>query len=135
MAATMVAIDSEEKALIYILCNYCIRKNISIKTILKLLKSLDITIFSDTTPLSQYILDLGWNWNDKLKTWEHDWICESQKDTSTQLDEKLEALKLPYSLKDLENDIQVSPNDAATLLKNMACIQSKLNEIVKVLNK
>lgn len=32
-------------------------------------------------------------------------------------------------------EIHVSPNDAETLLKNMAAIQSKLNEIVRAINK
>ena len=32
-------------------------------------------------------------------------------------------------------EISVSPNDAETLLKNTACIQSKINEIVKAINK
>lgn len=48
---------------------------------------------------------------------------------------KLQALELACTILNEGEKISVSTNDAETLLKNMAAIQSKLNEIVKVLNK
>jgi len=48
---------------------------------------------------------------------------------------KLQALELACTTLNEGEKISVSTNDAETLLKNMAAIQSKLNEIVGVLNK
>lgn len=48
---------------------------------------------------------------------------------------KIDKLELAYTVQDKAGDIQVSPNDALTLLKNMALIQSKINEIAKAINK
>lgn len=44
-------------------------------------------------------------------------------------------LQLACSILEKGKEISVSPNDAETLLKNMACIQSKINEIAKAINK
>lgn len=131
----MEAFESEEQAVIYILCRCCIRKNISTKSMLKIFNILEINIFQNPTEITNYITSLGWKWNKQMNGWEPDWLHPLEQDISTELNEKLEALKLPYTLRDLDKEIQVSPNDAETLLKNMACIQSKINEIVRFLNR
>jgi hypothetical protein len=46
----------------------------------------------------------------------------------------IEELKLACTLADDYQRIEVSQNDTATLLKNIACIESKLNEIARSVN-
>lgn len=48
---------------------------------------------------------------------------------------EINKLQLACTILDDNEKIEVSPNDAETLLKNMAAIESKMNEIVKAVNK
>lgn len=122
--------EIEEISVIYTICNYCIHKNKPLKTIIKILLLLEINKFS-IEDISMLILHIGYSWNKLEKRWEqnvfHE-ICQDNKEISTDLPDK--PVKLDFSLLDSEKELNVSSNDALTLLKNMANMQSTLNKIL-----
>lgn len=132
--------EIEEKAVIYVICNYCIHKNISAKTIKKLLDLLGIKEFNDNSQLLTYIFRLGYTWNKTNHIWDKNMLNETLTPTISLADvlshkEPIPELKLPYTLSELDKEIEISPNDAQTLLKNMSAIQGTLNQIIKSINK
>lgn len=125
----------EETSVTYTICNYCIHKNKSLKTIMKLLSILEIDKFS-TEDISTFILNMGYNWNMTDKQWEKNVFhadCNSNKEISVELPGN--HIKLDFTLSDLDKEISVSPNDALTLLKNMSTIQYTLNKILNLMKK